>query len=134
MNNVTLVGRLTADPEVKVGNETQKAFCRFTVAVNRVGREGADFPTVIAFGKTAELIGQYVRRGSLVGITGKLQTSRYEKDGRPIFATDVIADRVEFLSKKGEEVAPPMESEKKQWLPKKDDAPPGFAHADDIPF
>ena len=77
---------------------------RFSVAISR-GKDkngndrGADYPSVIAFGKTAELVDRFLGKGRLVGVTGKLQTGSYEKDGRKTYTTDVVADRVEFLDK-----------------------------------
>ena len=103
MNVVTLIGRLTKDPVISYTQE-QMAIARFSVAISR-GKDkngndrGADYPSVIAFGKTAELIDKYLGKGRLVGITGRLQTGSYEKDGRKIYTTDVVADRVEFLDK-----------------------------------
>ena len=134
MNCVELVGRLTKDPDVRVGDETKKTFARFCLAVNRTGKDaGADYPSCVAFGKTAEFIGQYMKQGALMGLSGRIQTGKYEKDGRTYYTTDIVADRVEALSKRGEEEAP-AESEKKAWLPKKEEPPAGFTHADDIPF
>ena len=103
MNVVTLIGRLTKDPVISYTQE-QVAIARFSVAIGR-GKDkngndrGADYPSVIAFGKTAELVDRFLGKGRLVGVTGKLQTGSYEKDGRKTYTTDVVADRVEFLDK-----------------------------------
>ena len=102
MNVVTLIGRLTSDPEVRYISDTQTAVARFSVAISR-GKDkdgndkGADFPNVVVFGKQAENCERYLSKGKLVGIEGRLQTGSYEKDGRKVYTTDVIANRVEFL-------------------------------------
>ena len=103
MNSVSLIGRLTRDPEVRYGAASQTAIAKFTIAVDRRGaKEGeqtADFIGITCFGKTAELVEKYIGKGRLVGITGRIQTGSYEKDGRKVYTTDVIADRVEFLDR-----------------------------------
>ena len=104
MNSVSLIGRLTRDPEVRYGQSSQTAVARFSIAIDR-GRDrdgndrGADFPNIVCFGKTAELVEKYLGKGRLVGITGRLQTGSYEKDGRKVYTTEVLADRVEFLDR-----------------------------------
>ncbi len=100
MNTVSLIGRLTRDPEVRWSNDL--AIARFSIAINRVpGRDGqdrgADFPNIVVFGKQAENCERYLAKGRNVAIQGHLQTGSYEKDGRKIYTTDVVADRVEFL-------------------------------------
>ena len=104
MNSVSLIGRLTRDPDVRYGNESQTAVARFSIAIDRMpGRNGekqTDFPNIVCFGKTAELVEKYMTKGRLVGITGRLQTGSYtNKDGQKVFTTDVVADRVEFLDR-----------------------------------
>ena len=110
MNSVILVGRLTRDPEVRYTSDTQRAIANFSIAIDRgKGRDGkdlgTDFPNIVCYGKTAELVEKYVGKGMQVGIQGRLQTRSYEnRDGKKVYVTEVIADRVEFLdSKKKEE-------------------------------
>lgn len=129
MNQVSLIGRLTKDPEVRY-SASGTAFAQFNLAVSRgkdkSGNDLADFPTVKCIGKTAELVEKYMSKGRLVGITGRLETGSYEKDGRKYYTTDVLADRIEFLEKKGESAEPAAEPT----------VPEGFAMLtdDDIPF
>lgn len=104
MNSVSLIGRLTRDPEVRYGSESQTAVARFSIAIDRVqGRSGekqTDFPSIVCFGKTAELVEKYMTKGRLVGIQGRIQTGSYtNRDGQKVYTTDVVADRVEFLDK-----------------------------------
>ena len=97
MNLVILTGRLTKEPELKY-SASGTAYCRFTLAVNRMKKEdGADFISCTAFGKTAELIGEYVKKGHQLGIQGRLQQDTYEKDGEKISKTGVTVDKIEFL-------------------------------------
>ena len=135
MNSVTLIGRLTKDPEVRYGAESQSAYCRLTIAIDR-GKDrngedmGADFPSIVCFGKTAELCEKFIKKGRLVGITGRIQTGKYEKNGQTVYTTDVLADRVEFLDRGDKsEGASPMQGGS-------DQLPDGFSKLtdDDIPF
>lgn len=99
MNSVELIGRLTKDPEVKYSaGQNQTAVCRFTLAVQREGREGADFVRCVAFGKAAENLAKYKKKGAQIAILGRIQTGSYEdRDGRTVYTTDIIADRVEYI-------------------------------------
>lgn len=105
MNSVNLVGRLARDPDVKYTNGGT-TIARFTVAVDRrfksEGGPTADFPSVVAFGKTAEFIEKYFKKGQRIGIAGRIQTGSYDdKDGKKVYTTDVIAEAVEFVESKG---------------------------------
>lgn len=105
MNNVSLIGRLTRDPEVRY-TDKQMAVAAFTLAVNRPlvsGKEQkADFIRIKCFGKIAELVEKYLSKGRQVGIQGRIQTGSYEdKDGKTVYTTDVIADKIEFLGSSG---------------------------------
>ncbi len=102
VNNVTLLGRITRDPEVKaVGNGS--AVCNFTLAVNRnfknqSGEYEADFINVVAFGNTASRMQQYVSKGNLLAITGRIQTRNYENNmGQRVYVTEVVANNVSFV-------------------------------------
>ena len=103
MNKVILIGRLTRDPEIRAtANSTMASF---SVAVDRrykqEGQPDADFPRVIAWGKTAEFIEKYFHKGMKIGIEGRIQTGSYQnQNGQTIYTTDVIADAVEFVESK----------------------------------
>lgn len=139
MNSVVLIGRLTRDPEVRyTGGQNNMAVATFSVAIDRPVKQGqekkADFPRVTAFGRQAENCEKFLAKGRLVGVQGRIQTGSYtNKDGRTVYTTDVVADRVEFL----------------EWGNKNDSggaqqpagaspapaAPEGFSYSDDdIPF
>jgi single-strand DNA-binding protein len=104
MNKVVLVGRLTKDCELKFlpGNGT--ATSSFTIAVDKRGKDGkreADFINCVCFGKIAENTANFTAKGSLVGVSGRIQTRTYEaKDGTRRYITEVVADEVQFLDKK----------------------------------
>lgn len=100
MNRVDIVGRVVRDIEVRY-TQSGHAVTGFTVAVSRRKKvDGADFITCVAWGKTAELMGQYVKKGDRIGVSGRIQTGSYEKDGVTHYTTDVYADEVEFLEPK----------------------------------
>lgn len=97
MNVVVLIGRLTRDPELKFG-QSGKAYSRFSLAVDRPFQKGeADFINCVAFGKTAELIGEYLRKGRKVAVNGRLQMNRYETNGEKRTSYDVLVENIEFV-------------------------------------
>lgn len=107
MNRVCLIGRLTAKPELRTTSNSLST-TRFTLAVNRnfsnaQGEREADFINVVAWRKQAENICQYLDKGSLVSVEGRIQTGSFDdKDGNKRYTTDVVADQVNFLESKGQ--------------------------------
>ena len=103
LNRVCIVGRLTRDPGLKyTGNGI--AVVSFTIAVdrefkNQSGEKETDFLPVTAWRQTAEFVSEYVKKGRLVSVDGRLQSRRYEKDGETRTAYDVVADSVQVLDK-----------------------------------
>lgn len=135
MNQVMIIGNLTRDPELRYSTgANQTAICRFTVAVNEGygDKKRTDYPSIVTFGKVAENCEKYLSKGSKVAIEGRLQTGSYEKDGRKIYTTDVIASKVEFLKT---ETVTEVENES-QIPPVADEDVPQFSAMkdDDIPF
>ena len=105
MNKVILIGRLTREPELRYSQSGDTAIVHFVLAVNRKykqdGGQDADFPSVVAFGKTAEFIDKYFSKGSKMVVEGRLQTGSYtDKDGNKHYTTDVVAEAVEFAESK----------------------------------
>ena len=108
MNCVSLIGRLVRDPELRYA-QNGTAICRFTLAVDRRmskqkrqeaqanNQQTADFIGCTAFGQTAELIANYHRKGSQIGVEGRIQTGSYEKEGRTIYTTDVVVNAISFI-------------------------------------
>ena len=108
MNSVVLVGRLWKDPELRFAAGSGKAVCNLGVVVSRqfakAGQKDADFLRVVAFGKSAENCANYLSKGSQVAVQGRIQTDSYETStGEKRYTTDIIADRVEFLSRANKE-------------------------------
>ena len=100
MNLVVLNGRLVRDPELKFG-QSGKAYSRFSIAVDRpfqtsTDSQTADFINCVAFGKTAEFIGEYFRKGRKILLKGSLQMNQYESEGKKLTTYVVIAENVEF--------------------------------------
>ena len=102
MNKVVLIGRLTKDPELRFAAGSGTAVCRFTVAINRqFKKDETDFINCVAFGKTAETISQYLRKGRQIAVTGSIRTGSYDaKDGTKRYTTDVAVDSFEFIGSK----------------------------------
>lgn len=105
MNKCQIVGRLTRDPEVRNAGET--VIARTSVAVNRRfknkdGNYDADFINITAFAKSAEFLEKYFKKGDLIGITGRITTGSYEKDGMRVYTTEVTAEEIEFVGKKSD--------------------------------
>lgn len=104
MNKIILVGRLTKDPELSATQNS--SYVRFNLAVDRRFKmDGdevtADFPSCIAWGKTAEFIDKYFHKGMKLGLVGRIQTGSYtNRDGQKVYTTDVVAEEVEFVESK----------------------------------
>lgn len=105
INSTTLVGRLTKDPELRT-TPSGVEVANFTLAVNRTftnqnGEREADFINCIVFRKQAVNVNQYLSKGKLAGIVGRLQTRSYEnKEGQKVYVTEVVCDNVQFLEPK----------------------------------
>lgn len=135
MNKWVGIGRLTRDPELKFTNGTGTAVATFTLAVDRkfvdkaTGQKEADFINIVAWRKTAEFAANYFKKGSLMGVSGSIQTSTYQaQDGSTRYKTEVVADDVEFVGGKKE----PQENKQDTNIPE------GYEPMDetdeDIPF
>ena len=105
LNRVVLVGRLTKDPDLRyTANGT--AVANFTIAVNRPfsnqqGDREADFINCVIWRKPAESLANYMSKGSLIGVDGRMQTRSYDgQDGKRVYVTEVVADTVQFLESK----------------------------------
>lgn len=101
MNNVSLIGRLTKDPEFKT-TQSGLSVCRFTVAVDRpYSKDQTDFINCVAWKKTAEFISSYFSKGQRIALTGSIQTGSYtDKDGKTVYTTDINVGNVEFCESK----------------------------------
>lgn len=107
LNRVVLVGRLTRDPDLRY-TPNGKAVANFNIAVNRPfkdqnGENQADFINGVAWGKQAESLANYMKKGSQIGVDGRLQSRTYEgQDGKTVYVTEVVADSIQFLETKGQ--------------------------------
>lgn len=95
MNNVNLIGRLTADIELRY-TQSQKAVAQFTIAVDGYG-DRTNFIRCVAWEKLAENLSNYCHKGSPIAITGRLESGSYEKNGVKHYTQDVMCERIEFL-------------------------------------
>jgi len=108
INTVTLVGRLTKDPELRY-TQTGKGVATFTLAVtrpfkNQNGDYEADFINCQTWGKAAENLASYMRKGNKVGVVGRIQTRNYENNqGQKVYVTEIVAEQVTFLESKNEQ-------------------------------
>lgn len=106
LNRVVLVGRLTRDPDLRY-TPSGVAVSNFNIAVNRpfknkeTGESEADFINGVAWRAQAENLANYMKKGSQIGVDGKLQTRTYEQDGRTVYVTEVVAESIQFLESKG---------------------------------
>lgn len=114
MNKVILIGRLTADPELRYSS-SNRAYTRFTLAVNRDykkenGETEADFISIVAWEQLAETVHKYVKKGHRICVEGRIQTGSYDKDdGTKGYLTDVIMNHIDFLEKKSTDDRPAPE-------------------------
>jgi single-strand DNA-binding protein len=119
INRVIIVGRLTADPSLRY-TAGGVAVCSFTLAVNRPftnqkGEREADFIQCVAWRKAGENVANFLRKGNLVGVDGRLQTRSYEgQDGKRVYVTEVVADSVQFLEPKGKSTGEPKNANTEQ--------------------
>lgn len=109
MNRVILIGRLTRDPDVRYSQGAEPlAIARYTLAVDRRGRrdtnsdQSADFISCVAFGRNGEFAEKYLKQGTKIAVTGRIQTGSYtNKDGNKVYTTDVVVEDHEFVESKG---------------------------------
>lgn len=141
INNVSIVGRLTRDPELRYSG-SGTAICNFNVAVNRPFNsqdgQNADFINVVVFRKNAEALANYQRKGNLIGLTGRIQTRNFEgQDGKTVYVTEVVADSVQFLESKGNNEHKQQNNQPSQQSnedPFKNDAEPYDISDESLPF
>ena len=139
MNKTILTGRLTKDPELRYIQGSGTAVSTVTIAVDnynsKTGEKGADFIPVVVWGKQAENLAQYMSKGSMIGVTGRISTRNYTaQDGTKKYVTEVVADMggIEFLSKgsgnSGNNGAPKQNNGTSQQFnaPASDSGVPGF--------
>lgn len=144
MNTVSLIGRLTRDPELRQTTTGQKV-CAFSLAVNRMKKKDeqeaqADFPNIVAWNHDAEYLTQYGQKGDQVAVTGRIQTRNYDdKDGRKVYVTEVVANSIQLIGGRksqsaGSDIFRTGETITKDDISKQiQEEAEGFA-SDDLPF
>ena len=138
MNIVTLIGRLTTDPEIRTTETNNMIIANFSLAVNRrFVKEGeerqADFIRIVGFGKTAEFIQKYYKKGQQVAIQGRIQTRTWDDDqGQKHYATEVIAEQCFFADSKKDNTE--GQTDFTNTVAQAGIAVNEFASADDLPF
>lgn len=140
INNVTIVGRLTKEIDLRF-TQNGKAVASGTLAVNRPfkntnGETEADFINIVIWGKSAENTANYTGKGSLIGVTGRIQTRNYENnEGKRVYVTEVIAESVQFLdTKKNGESQQQTRYTHDPGDPLKNNGQPIDINDDDLPF
>jgi single-strand DNA-binding protein len=109
LNKVMLIGNLGKDPEIRYA-ASGTAVAKFSIATSERSKdkvsgewvEKTEWHNIVLFGKQAELAGEYLSKGKTIYIEGRLQTQKYEKDGITRYSTEIVGDKIEFLSPKGE--------------------------------
>lgn len=137
LNQATIVGRMVRDPELKaLPSGIQVA--GFSVATSRTykGKDGkknedTEFHNCVAFGKTAEIIGQYVKKGQLILINGRIQTRSWEKDGRKNYRTEIVVEQMQMGPRVGEKTEKKEDEKDKEY---NNYGQEEEINVDDIPF
>ena len=140
MNSVTLVGRLTKNPELK---QTQSGLstCTFSLAVNRpftnkqTGQREADFIQCVVWNKQAENLCKYQTKGSQIALSGRIQTRNYEnQQGQRVYITEVVADNIEFLTSRNEAQGNQQQPNNNGWESVQNMTRPADLSESDLPF
>lgn len=137
INNVVLIGRLVRDPELRY-SPSGTAISNFTLAVDRPRRQGqdneTDFIPVVCFKATAEAVANFLRKGKLTAVEGRIQTRNYDNnEGRKVFVTEIIADNVRFLERNEQQGRSPAQAVRNS-DPFADDGKPIDISDDSLPF
>lgn len=138
MNRVILVGRLTKDPELRY-TQSGKGVASFTIAVNRLfktnGEQEADFINGVVWGKPAENLANYMKKGSQIGVDGRIQTRSYDNnEGKRVYVTEVVADSISFLDTKGQSQNNRPQQQQKNDNPFANNGEPVEVDDDTLPF
>lgn len=139
INNVTLVGRLTKDPELKY-TPSNVAVATFSLAVNRnfknqAGDREADFISCIMWRQQAENFANWLKKGALVGITGRIQTRSYDnQQGQRVYVTEVVAENFQLMEFKKDNSQPVVDSQPQEAPNFARNSNPMDISDDDLPF
>jgi len=112
MNKAFIIGRLVRDPDFRL-TPSGVQFCRFTIAVDRIPKQEnqtADFIRVVTWRRLAEICNQYLKKGKLIAVDGRLQIDSYEKDGEKRYSSEIVADGMQMLDRSSDD-APQQQRE-----------------------
>ncbi len=131
MNKSILMGRLTAEPEMRYTSGNNTAVCSFKLAVNRrfkqEGQQNADFIPVVAWSKLAEFCGKYFQKGQQIAVVGRIQTRTWDdNEGKRQYVTEVVAEEAYFADSKKEQQQSNQQSDNDGFYPLDD--------SDELPF
>lgn len=139
INRVVLVGRLTADPELRY-TPAGVAVANFSLAVNRPftnqqGEKEADFISIVVWRKQAENAAEYLKKGRLVGVEGRMQTRHYDNaEGKRVYVVEVVADNVQFLESNRQDSQEKPAQQTQNTDPFANEGQPIDITDDDLPF
>jgi len=141
INRTVLVGRMVKDLDLRY-TQNGKAVGNVNIAVNRPfknasGDNDADFIPIVVWGKQAENLANYMSKGSMIGVDGRIQTRTFEtKDGKTAFVTEVVADSVQFLESKKQQSneRAQVDTYNKEWQGAANDGEPMDISDQDLPF
>ena len=142
LNNVSLVGRLTKDVDLRY-TPSNVAVATFTLAVNRTfknenGEREADFINCVMWRQQAEILANWAKKGALIGITGRIQTRSYDnQQGQRVYVTEVVAETFQLLESKGQQGNQGQQKQAQQQAPdfsRNTNANPLDISSDDLPF
>lgn len=142
LNRAVLVGRLVRDVDLRY-TPSGIAVSNFVIAVNRPfksqdGEQQADFIQCVAWRKQAENLANYMKKGSQIGVDGRIQTRTYDHEGRTVYVTEVLAESIQFLESKGNNAEKSNSTQKQQQTqqdnPFGGDAEPIEIDDDELPF
>ena len=139
MNKTILIGRLTRDVDLRY-TQSGKAVGNFTLAVNRnfkneQGEYDADFINCVAWGKTAENLANYMKKGNQIAVDGRIQTRTYENnEGKTVYVTEVVAENVQFLESRNTSGKPNSSQSSEKPSSFAENGQPIDIENDDLPF
>lgn len=125
MNKIILIGNIGKDLELQ-GTTSGKTYVKFSLAVkDRFNKDHTNWINCVAWNKTAEVMSQYLGKGSKIAVEGRIQTGSYEKEGRKVYTTDVIVENFDFLETR---------AEKQEYNAPVEESEPILDIASDLPF
>ena len=134
MNSVSLIGRITRNLEIRKTNN-EKSVCEFTIAINRIGQEQADFINCTVWGKQAENLYQYKGKGDLISVEGSIRVDKYQnQEGENRYRTYVLANNIGYLTSKSKDNDEPNNEPNNEPIPSDNNSSYVVSDDDELPF